>query len=358
MSIGGRGRRASSSSARYSLMMKLWRNLLVGVVVSTVFLWIALRDVNWFEFQAVLQNARWEFVPIVIVVWSAVLFARAVRWHFLMDSRVRLWQVFHVNNIGFLINNTLPFRVGELVRAYLISREYPDVSAWTVLSTILTERILDVLAIVVILILVLPALPLEAGVITTGLLVGSVALVAFATVLASARNPGPLFSVVNFALRFVPLLRRVHPEKLVERVLDGLKPLTTRRGLLQIGTWTIIAWILAVFEVWALALLFPDWPQTFTSYAGLALAVVGASLSIVIPFTPAGVGPFEVAVIFALGAALLPPGLAATYAVIWHTGLVLFYVLWGVIGLIILGVSPRQVWYDSAMIGDQKVPES
>lgn len=338
--------------------MKLWRNLIIGIAASLLFLWLALRDVNWPEFLAVLQSVRWEFTPVILIVWAGGLAARAVRWHYLMDGRVHWWSVFHIHNIGFLINNTLPFRVGELARAHLVSREKTGVSGWAALSSIFTERILDVLALVVILALLLPVLPLDASVASAGLLVGVAAVAAFFVLLISVRSPSWIYISLGSVQRILPFLQRLNLDHLVARVLDGLKPLADWRGLSRIGLWTVITWFLGLLEVWSLALLFPDWPQTSASYAGLALALVGASLSIIIPFTPAGVGPFEAAVIFALGAAAVPQELRATYAVVWHTGLILFYALWGVIGLLGLGLSPGQVWRGTASFGERQVPET
>src|SRR5262245_42223620 len=99
--------------------MKHLRNLLIGIVVSMVFLWLALRDVQLVQVQTTLLNARWEYIPLILAIWTFVLAVRAVRWYYLMDGRVSLWKTFHIQNIGFLINGTLPFRVGELARAYL-----------------------------------------------------------------------------------------------------------------------------------------------------------------------------------------------------------------------------------------------
>jgi uncharacterized membrane protein YbhN (UPF0104 family) len=199
--------------------------------------------------------------------------------------------------------------------------------------------------------LIRPALPLDTAVATGGLLIGVGAVLAFIILLISAHSPSWMFKVLNAIVRVIPLLSRVNPAVLLERVLDGLQPLTSWRGLSRIGLWTIIAWIFGLLEVWSLALLFPDWPQTQVIRAGLALALVGASLSIVVPFTPAGVGPFEAAVIFALTSAGASHEIGVTYAVVWHTGLVLFYGLWGVIGLLSQGVSFGQVWRGTAIVG-------
>lgn len=338
--------------------MKPLRSLLVGVVISVSFLWLALRDMDWHEVRTVVQDARWGYVPLILLIWSGGLTARALRWYYLMGERVPWWKVFHIHNIGFLINSTLPFRVGEIVRAYLVSREQTLVSGWAALTSILTERILDVLALIIILALVLPTLPLEAALASTGMVVGGVAVLAFVILLVSARNPAWIYAIVDNVVQLLPIVERLGPKRLVERALDGLRPLTDRRGLLRIGFWTAISWVLALFEVWSLALLFPNWPESATLFAGLALALVGASLSIIIPFTPAGVGPFEAAVIFALGVGGVPKELGATYAVVWHTGLVLFYALWGIIGLLTLGLSPAQVWRGAGVMGEHKLPEN
>jgi uncharacterized protein (TIRG00374 family) len=338
--------------------LKLWRNLLIGVVVSILFLWLALRDVNWAAVQGILDGAHWQYVPVIFAVWWGGLAARAARWYFLMGGRIRPRSVFHIHNIGFLINSTLPFRIGELARAYLISREPGGVSGLASLSSILTERILDVLALVVILIFILLALPLDTAVITGGLFIGGGAVLAFAILLVSVHSPSWIYKVLNVIVRIFPFIGRINSIGLLERILDGLQPLTSWRGLSRIGLWTIIAWVFGLFEVWSLALLFPDWPQTAVVRAGLALALVGASLSIVVPFTPAGVGPFEAAVIFALTSAGASHEIGVTYAVVWHTGLVLFYGLWGVIGLLAQGVSFGQVWRGTAIVGEDQLADT
>jgi uncharacterized protein (TIRG00374 family) len=338
--------------------MKPWRNLLIGAVISGSFLWLALRDVGWLEVRTLVQDIRWEYIPLILLIWSGGLAARALRWHYLMGEQVAWWNVFHIHNIGFLINGTLPFRLGELVRAYLVARERTLVSGWAALTSILTERILDVLALVIILVLLLPALPLEATFASTGMVVGGVAGLAFVALLVFAHNPARINAIVNKIVRRLPIAERLHPVQLVNWVLDGLTPLTERGGLLRIGFWTAMSWLLALFEVWSLALLFPNWPESAAIYAGLALALVGASLSIVIPFTPAGIGPFEAAVVFALGVGGVPREFGATYAVVWHAGLVLFYALWGIIGLLTLGLSPAEVWRGAGVMGKHKLPEN
>jgi uncharacterized protein (TIRG00374 family) len=327
--------------------MKFWRNLIIGFSVSAVFLWLTLREINWEQVITDMRGVQWVYLPLFVLVSWISLATRGIRWHILLDNRGRLWRTIHISNIGFLINGTLPFRIGELVRAYLISREEAGVSAWAALSTIATERVLDILALVVLLVIVLPLLPLANGAIAGGLLIGGAALLAFSIMLIFARRPDWMHTLLQFALRIVPFLARLGLDSLLDRILDGLKPLTNWRGLGRLGLWTVITWCMAVVEAWTLALIFPDLPQNVTVRAGLALAVVTSSLSVIIPFTPAGVGPFEAAVVFALSAAGIGRDLSATFAIVWHAATVLYFCLWGGVGLAALGLSPRQVWRDT-----------
>ena len=90
--------------------------------------------------------------------------------------------------------------------------------------------------------------------------------------------------------------------------------------------------------------------------AALTLSVVAASFSIIIPFTIASVGPFEAAAVFALMTVALPQEIAVAYAVVWHAGTVLLYAIWGVIGMLGLGLSLGQIQEGAAGFGAEEAP--
>lgn len=344
-----RGKRVFMS---HILRMRTWQKVVLGALFSALFLWLALRDLDWRVVGAHLQNARWHYLPLCVGVWSASLGIRAMRWHLLLGERVPFGSVFHVHNIGFLLNNVLPFRTGELARAYLVAQTKSGVSGWSVLSTIVAERILDVLTIVLLLVMILPLLSVDPAIVSGGLLLGGLAVLGFGLLLAFAHRPQWAQAFLKLALRVLPFLARLNLASLLDRLLAGLQPLASWRGLLRIGLWSAITWFFAILEVWALALLFPDWPQTTAVQAALVLALVAASVSIIVPLTVAGVGPFEAATIFALMTANLSPERAATFAVVWHAGLVLTYALWGAIGLLVIGPSLGQVRRGAAAMSE------
>lgn len=331
-----------------------WTKLSLGALISVFFLWLALGDLDWSAVADSLRSAQWGYVPLVFVIWSLGLGARAVRWRVMMGGRVKLSTCFHVLNIGFLINNTLPLRVGEVVRAYLIGRDDSSkISGWAAISTIGAERILDVLATVVILAMVLPVLPVDDSVITAGSILGAIAVVGFGLLILFAHRQDWAHTFLQFGLRLFPFLERLKLDTLLDRILDGLQPLTSWRGLLGALLWTAISWFFSVTGSWTLAQIFPELIQTEAIYAALALTVVAASFSIIIPLTIASVGPFEAATVFAFETTIhLPHELAVTYALVWHAGSVLVYAIWGVIGLMALGLSLSEVQREASSFGE------
>ncbi|MFC1959105.1 lysylphosphatidylglycerol synthase transmembrane domain-containing protein [Chloroflexota bacterium] len=334
--------------------MKRWQSLFIGVLVSVFFLWIALHDLDWAAVGAILQNARWQYLLLAFGVWSLGLLARSVRWQALLGWQTRFVPTLHILNVGFLLNNTLPLRIGEVARAYLIGRKPATVSGWSALSSIVAERIIDMLAVVLMLVLVMPALPVEGAVITGAVIMGVIAVIGFVVLLVFAMKPAWAHAILGVMQRLLPFIKRLNLSDLVDRLLEGLQPLTNWRVLSAVVGWTAVGWFLSVAGSWVVALTFPDMPQTPEMRAALTLSVVAASFSIIIPFTIASVGPFEAAAVFALMTVALPQEIAVAYAVVWHTGVILVYAVWGVVGMLGLGLSLGQIQEGAAGFGGQE----
>jgi glycosyltransferase 2 family protein len=107
--------------------MKGRLRLILGIVISVLCLYYVVRGIDprklWETFRQV--NALY-LVPALIVL-VALLWVRAYRWRLLMypDEHIPLARLFSIVNIGYLFNNIIPAKVGELVRAYLVGRMVP-----------------------------------------------------------------------------------------------------------------------------------------------------------------------------------------------------------------------------------------
>ena len=130
---------ASNSSSKESPNKdspnKDWKRILPGLIVSA----ISLAVVFYIADIRLLVEAL-RLAGLLAVVWLGV---RAIVWRTLLQEKATYKQVFSTVNEGYLLNNILPFRLGEVSRAFLLSGK-AALSFWEVFSTILIERALDV----------------------------------------------------------------------------------------------------------------------------------------------------------------------------------------------------------------------
>lgn len=322
-------------------MKKRWSSILLGLAVSVIALALLLRR----DFAGVrdeLLHARyWAALP-CIAISIAGLWLRGVRWRVLLNGRLPLARSFHILNVSYFINGVLPLRVGELARAALAARAEPPVPVLTSLSTIVVERLLDTLAVFVLIGLTLLALPvgLEIGLVGAALGVGAVAGVIVLAIFA--RRPGWAHNLLDGVGRVIPLLRRPQVHGWLDQALEGLVPLGSPRLALLAAWWTAAGWAASVIAGYVFLYATFDEPTWAASMAMIALA----SFAIAVPAVPGNLGPFEAAVVFGLAGAGLASSVTAApavaFALLLHVVNLGAYIFMGLIGL----------WAENVSLGD------
>src|SRR5215470_16136867 len=119
---------------------KVW----IGVAVSAVLLWVAVRGVSLDEVLQQLRQVRVAWlVPLLVSIFIR-FWLTALRWQLLLRpvKRVGIHRLFAITMIGFMANNILPARLGEFVRAYALGRS-ESLSPSLPFATIVIERIFD-----------------------------------------------------------------------------------------------------------------------------------------------------------------------------------------------------------------------
>ena len=135
---------------------------LIGIIISAGGIYWAFKDFLFIEFLNSIQNVNYLYLLLAtILLWCSVWF-RALRWRWLfkIDALPSTASLYRAELIGYFGNNVLPLRLGELMRAYIIGREW-NLSKKYVFGTIVLERILDTLSLVVCAFLLLLFYPLE-----------------------------------------------------------------------------------------------------------------------------------------------------------------------------------------------------
>jgi len=131
------------------LKKKIWFS--VNILISAVFLWLALRGVDYGEMidSFTRVNYFWVLASVGINIFSCWL--RAVRWQYLMlpVARIKTNRMFSALMIGFMVNNILPFRLGEFMRGIALKRT-ERVSFSASMGSVAIERVIDVITLMMI----------------------------------------------------------------------------------------------------------------------------------------------------------------------------------------------------------------
>jgi uncharacterized protein (TIRG00374 family) len=259
-----------------------------------------------------LQGADYRLVVIAFLVSVCWLLVRGMVWRTLLQNKASYSQVFFTVTEGYLLNNLLPFRLGEVARALLLSQK-ANLQFWGVLSTIVIERILD-LAMAAGLILI--TLPFVVGARWAGEAAfgaGSLVVVGLVVLYLLARYRVWAIRLYEKLGARWPTLLRIGGGR-VTAFLTGLSVLTTGTLFFKAIAWSITNWLVALTQYYLLMLAF--FPNANLLWAAFALGV--AALGIAAPSSPGALGVLELSIVGALALFGLNSSTALAYAIVSH----------------------------------------
>ncbi|NDJ53971.1 MAG: flippase-like domain-containing protein [Chloroflexi bacterium] len=318
--------------------MKRWQTILIGTVISVVALFFVLRQADFAEIAAAYQTARYEYVAYAVGVLFLITWIRGWRWSALNEGRLSIADGFWLFNIGFLFNNVMPFRLGELARIGLASHR-PKMHVASALSSTVIERLFDVIGVLLLFIVVLIGLDLPPWLNASGIGLAIGGLVGLAIMRLASIYPDQTIELTARVLSRVPRIDQDVVRRTLSPFVDGLAGVANWRVFLAGLILTILAWGGSVISGYLLMLAF--WDQVPPIFGVLAIAAAGLGVSV--PSAPSGVGPFHAAVIGALVAVGLDDNLSRSYAFALHAMNFSVTTLLGMIGLVREGVTFNQV---------------
>lgn len=280
-----------------------------------MFLVLLLRQVDGAELWDAFREVSPSWIALALVLLGASVWVRAQRWAAILRPIVPLSQTEAASlmTIGLAANNVLPARTGEIVRAVLLKRRY-GISGFAVLATILVERILDGLVLAIFL---AATIALAGG--TTLLqavaaVVGGASVVLAGIIVLLATRPLVGARLTAFGLRFMPARIRDRAEGWAERFMSGLTPMRSGRSWVVVTSLTTISWTLEALACWAVGQAFG-----LGLDVGIYFGVCGAvNLSMVVPSTSGGIGPYEFLAREVVGRFGVPAAIGTAYALVLH----------------------------------------
>lgn len=305
--------------------MKRWQFWL-GMAISAIFLWLALRGLQLGEVWSALQGARYWWLLPGIAVYFVGVWARAWRWHYLLRPMkdISTREMFPIVAIGYMGNNIYPARAGELLRAYVL-RQREDIPISASLATILVERALDgvvMLAFVFLNLAEVASLDVASGfagsIRALAIIGAAVFLGAVLVFILMAVFPRQALAVVAwFNNRVVPERFRESVINIAERFLDGLASLRSPLDVGMVLLTSFVIWLLETGKYWFVMHAFPFEVSFFT----LMLMNGIVNLATTIPSAPGYIGTFDgpgIAVLVAYG---VSRATAAGYTLVLHAAL-------------------------------------
>lgn len=336
--------------------MRKTAQVLIGLAISLVALGLAFRGANLAEVGQRLAEADYFYlVPAIGLYWLGILF-RALSWRVILAGRVPLGRVYAATTEGYLLNNLLPLRLGEFGRAYLVSRG-GRVSTAQALSSVVVERVVDLLMVMVLLAFFLP--------LVTGLdqarnaAVGTAALGlgALAGLVLVARFRSLALRLGQAVLARLPVgrARARWVETRAASFLEGLAVLGDWRRALGAAFWSAAAWVVAGLATYLLLRGFV--PGATIPMGFFVLTVLG--LAAAVPSAPGAAGVFELSITKSLAVFGVEQNLALSFAIVYHVLQLGITTLLGSLALAREGETLAHLAHAAqSLVGGRRVPET
>jgi uncharacterized protein (TIRG00374 family) len=302
------------------------RRWLPGVLVSLIAIACLFYLVDWRAVVLAFTTLDWKVVPFFVALYLASTSSRAMASRTLLENRPTFPQSYIAMMQGYLLNNLLPLRLGEIGRAFLLGHKI-NVSMFHVLSTIIIERVIDLAMAAAVTIFVLPRVVEMDWVEPVAFTTLTLVIIGLFSLALMARFRAPLHAGVEYIAGRVSLVKK-YLLPIFDSLLDGLSALNSIRGILLAFGWMGLAWAFGLTNYWVLLRGFvpaaPFW---------WALFVIGiASFGVALPSAPAALGVFEGAIVAALVLLGVPPATALAYAILLHFFHILISSIFGFYG--------------------------
>ncbi|TSA48450.1 MAG: UPF0104 family protein [Deltaproteobacteria bacterium] len=291
------------------------KKVFAGVALSALLVYLSIRGI---DFQGVADGFRtihYGYVLPALALLFLMQVLRSVRWGVILSPLAKIDQLslFSVTSVGFLAIVAIPARLGELARPYLITKK-SALKMSSALGTVIVERVLDSLTVMVIAVFVLFFIPLPLWLVRASVLflLATLALFAVITLMIVKREA---------SLRvLVPLTRKLPPRfaeglsRLISHFIEGFRIMVDPALLISVTGLSIFIWLIDVLAIYLLFLAFGFQLPVAAAFVLMIVLIVG----IAIPTAPGFIGNWHYFCILGLSLFDVPRTEALTFAIIYH----------------------------------------
>lgn len=326
---------------------------ILSIILSIVCSWLFVRKIEWSLLKNALKEANYWYVIPTLIVALLIYVVRALRWQGLLShiKRVSVLNLLSITLIGFMANNILPARVGEVLRPFILYKK-EDVKFSTSLATVIVERIFDMLGLIIFTVAVIALLPHPAHHNSVVQLSANETHTVKESIIPSLKKGTEVFAAVgvltiaslflivikpDFFKKVLSKLCFFLPHKLKDKILGlydsfvhGLKILENKTQTAWVMTLSLVVWVLGGAEIYLLGFSF----HMHLPFMGACLIAICLALATALPQAPGYIGVFHIAVLSSLDIFGIQTTAAQSYAIVlWAIGilpstLMGFFFLW------------------------------
>ena len=290
--------------------MNKWIKLFISIGVSIIGLHYSFNNVDLNELLFYLSSSNFTLILLGMILLVLSVLLRAIRWKMIIESieSIKINKLFSATMIGYFGNAVFPFRMGELLRAFALSKD-AKIETSTAFGSILLERIIDMLGLVFTMIIFASLYPFSDYSKKIMFYVAFVTLLILGIIIFLSFNQ---LLLTKFVENF-PGYRKI--TQLLKSLLDGLTSIRDFKKSGKIIILTLLIWGIYFLITWLINISLGvglDW-------IGVGVTLIFTSLAIALPAAPSAVGTYHAAAIYVLTELfLLDRSIAQSFAVVLH----------------------------------------
>jgi uncharacterized protein (TIRG00374 family) len=290
--------------------------VVIGVVVSAVFMYIAVRGAHLGQTLDAMRSIDYGWLVPGLALFVLAFFIRGVRWQSLFSPATRppLGPVMSAQFVGYFANAVLPVRAGEAAAIVALKKGGARTPVAEGTATMLVQRAEDVLSLVLLLFVMLPWLPHVSWLQAAGVVALALLLVLAVVAAVVIRYGDRSIRLAVRPLGWLPFIPSDALERAPAQFVRGLVGLVSPRVAVISFAWTTLSWIVLGVGFW---LVMEASHLALSPLAGV-LVVIGIGLAMILPSSPAALGVFEGATVVVLSAYGVGDSQALSYALVLH----------------------------------------
>lgn len=312
----------------------------VGIGLSALFLWLALRHTNWSDIRQAFSNASfWPLIPMFACLFGFYCL-KAIRWSVLLSPthNVSTRKLVPAMMAGVAGNNLLPAHLGELVRVYYAGSRL-NIPKSTVLATLVLERVLDIIVVLGILAVAFVFGGFSQALIGAGALLLGIAVIVILFCVALTLYSNQVVEFITNRFTFLSVQSR---QKIVNQLVNvGAGLAALREGHLygRVLLNSLIQWLLQAGCIYCALIAFQLDVSPMVAIVILGITVAGLAL----PTSPGFFGTIEYCFVLGLATVGVDASTALSAAIYYHVPIWLTVTLGGLLIVHLNNASFRQL---------------